>query len=267
MPRINAGEVALDVVCKGSGPTFLLVHGFPLDHQMWNGQIDDLAEDFHVVAPDLRGFGGSDVTAGCTLMEQFADDLAHLLDSLELDEPVIFCGLSMGGYIAWQFWKRHRDRLSHLILCDTRAVPDTPDAAETRRATAQRVLSEGTAFLAETMLPKLFSERTRLQNRSIVADTQRIIESAQPAGIAAALHGMAQRVDATPWLAEIELPTLVLCGQQDAISSVAEMQGIADAIRNAELAVIPACGHMAPLEGPIHVNKAIRGFLGVPRRS
>jgi pimeloyl-ACP methyl ester carboxylesterase len=117
------------------------------------------------------------------------------------------------------------------------------------------------------MIPKLFSQRTQLQNRSLIRDTTEVIKAAPPVGVVAALRGMAERVDVTPWLPEIDLPTLVLCGQQDAISGVAEMQGIADALPRAEFAVIPACGHMAPLEDPIHVNKTIREFLGAPRRA
>jgi pimeloyl-ACP methyl ester carboxylesterase len=234
---------------------------------MWMGQINDLSEDFHVVAPDLRGFGQSEAKGTTVLMEEYADDLAQLLDVLEVDPPVIVCGLSMGGYVAWQFWRRHTRRLSHLILCDTRAVADTPDVAATRLETAQRVMQEGPEVLIGAMIPKLFSQQTQLQNRSLVEATQRVIGASSSEGLAAALRGMARRVDATPWLGEIELPTLVLCGQQDAISTVAEMQGIADKIADSQFAVIPACGHMAPLESPIHVNKMIREFLGVPRRA
>lgn len=267
MTRISIGELELNVVQQGTGLPLLLVHGFPLDHQMWHGQIRDLAEDFHVIAPDLRGFGQSDVHGQSVTMQQYADDLAGLLAALSIDQPVIFCGLSMGGYIAWQFWRRHRSRLAKLVLCDTRAVPDPPDVAATRRETAEQVEEHGPAVLIDAMIPKLFSQRTRLQNRSVIDATARVIESAPREGVAAALRGMAQRVDATPWLADIDIPTLVLCGQQDAISGVAEMQGIAEAIRGAQFAVIPACGHMAPLEGPIHTNKAIREFLAAPRRS
>ncbi len=119
MNRINLEDITLNVIERGSGPPLLLVHGFPLDHQMWRGQIDELAEDFRVIAPDLRGFGASDATEGTVTMQQFADDLANLLDQLSVQQPVRLCGLSMGGYIAWQFWRRHGDRLSHLILCDT----------------------------------------------------------------------------------------------------------------------------------------------------
>ncbi len=261
MNTVNIAKTQLNVVQRGSGRPLLLVHGFPLDHQMWLGQITELGEEFHVIAPDLRGFGRSGDATGTVPMQQYADDLAELLDALRIDQPVALCGLSMGGYIAWQFWRRHAARLSHLILCDTRSVPDTPEVAQTRLQTAQRVLAEGTAVLVETMMPKLFAERTQRQRPAVIAATEQVIRSARPAGIAAALRGMAQREDATPWLPTITVPTLVVCGQEDVISSVAEMERIAGAIPASEFVVIPACGHMAPLEEPVHVNKAIRGFL------
>ena len=267
MSRLMIGDVTLNVIQKGQGRPLLLVHGFPLDHRMWQGQIDDLAEDFQVIAPDLRGFGDSDASTGVVSMQQYADDLARLLDQLGIPQKVVFCGLSMGGYIAWQFWRRHGDRLSHLVLCDTRSAADAPDVAQTRLETAERVLQEGTALLVESMIPKLFSERTRQQNPSTVMATAKVIAAAQPVGVAAALRGMAQRVDATAWLPEIGLPTLVVCGQHDAISGVPEMEGIADAIPAAQFVVIAGCGHMAPLEGPVHFNQAVRRFLGEARRA
>ena len=204
-----------------------------LDHQMWQGQIAELSQEFRVMAPDLRGFGQSDDPTGTVTMQQFADDLAELLETLAVDQPVAFCGLSMGGYIAWQFWRRHPQRLSHLILCDTRSAPDSPEVAQARCQTAERVLAEGTATLVDTMIPKLFSDRTRRQNRAVVTATEHVIRTARPAGVAAALRGMAQRVDATPWLSEIRVPTLVVCGQEDAIATVSEMESIAGAIPQA----------------------------------
>ncbi|MHB0957656.1 MAG: alpha/beta fold hydrolase [Pirellulaceae bacterium] len=261
MKRVNISSGQLNVVERGSGSPLLLVHGFPLDHQMWLGQITELAEEFRVLAPDLRGFGQSSDAMGTLTMEQYADDLAELLDALRITEPVALCGLSMGGYVAWQFWRKHAARLSHLILCDTRAVADTPEAAQTRLQTADQVVAEGTSVLVETMMPKLFAERTRRERSAVIRATEQVIRSARPAGVAAALRGMAQREDATPWLSTITLPTLVVCGQEDAISSVTEMEQIARAIPNAQFVVVPACGHMAPLEGPEHVNRAVREFL------
>jgi pimeloyl-ACP methyl ester carboxylesterase len=129
------------------------------------------------------------------------------------------------------------------------------------------VLRDGTALLVDGMVGKLFSQQTQLQNRSVIEATRHVIAAAPRGGVAAALRGMARRVDATAWLPEIKLPTLVLCGQQDVISPPSEMQAIADAIANSTFAVIPAAGHMAPLECPIHVNKIVREFLGAVRRA
>jgi pimeloyl-ACP methyl ester carboxylesterase len=194
-------------------------------------------------------------------MAQFADDLARLLDALAVKEPIALCGLSMGGYVAWEFWRRHGERLSHLILCDTRSAADPPDAARLRWETADRVLSQGTGILVETMLPKLFARSTLARNPSVVEATRRMIVEARPAGVAAALRGMAQRYDASEWLTEISIPTLVICGQEDAISSVVEMEQIARKLPHARFIVVPDCGHMAPMEDTTRVNRAIRRFL------
>ena len=262
MARISIGDVSLHVADRGQGMPLLLVHGFPLDHTMWSGQIEPLAERCRVIAPDLRGFGHSDVTSGVVTMERYADDLASLLDALAIREPVVFCGLSMGGYIGWQFFARHRRRLAKLIACDTRAVADSADAAAGRLKTAERVLAEGPQVVAETMLPKLFTAQHLEQNASFVAATREVMLRTQPAGIAAALRGMAQRPDFTSALAGIDLPTLVICGQEDAIAAPAEMRQIADRIPSATYVEIPEAAHMAPLEAPQAVNAAIRAFVG-----
>ena len=105
MKTLEVNGIELATLDRGSGPPVLLVHGFPLDHTMWDAQVEALSEQYRVIAPDLRGFGRSGVTEGKVTMEQFADDLAGLLDGLEVAGPVVFCGLSMGGYVAWEFWR------------------------------------------------------------------------------------------------------------------------------------------------------------------
>jgi len=141
-------DIGMNVVERGSGVPLLLVHGYPLDHSMWQGQIEGLGDACRVIAPDLRGFGASGVTPGTVTMGQMADDMAALLDALKIHEPIVFCGLSMGGYVAWQFALRHRQRLTKLILCDTRAAADSPEAAAGRLKTADKVLDEGAAVAA-----------------------------------------------------------------------------------------------------------------------
>src|SRR6185295_6950543 len=123
MPLIDIPGARLNVVDVGKGPPILFVHGFPLNHAMWRFQIDELSHrGFRCIAPDLRGFGHSSVSEGTVTMEQFADDLAELLETMRIQDQVVFCGLSMGGYIAWQFERRYAERVKALILCDTRAV-------------------------------------------------------------------------------------------------------------------------------------------------
>jgi pimeloyl-ACP methyl ester carboxylesterase len=202
-----------------------------------------------------------------------------LLDALGIVERVALCGLSMGGYVAWQFWQRHRSRLAKLILCDTRAAADSPETARGRRDSAERVMNEGPGFLADGMIEKLFAPKSgraldihdsvpapfstdaRNHRGEIIESTRQTILNTSPIGIAAALRGMAQRADATGLLPDIDVPTLVVCGQHDVISTVDEMRAIAARIPAARFVEVPKAGHMAPLENPAVVNEAIRTFL------
>lgn len=259
--RINISGATLFVHDVGQGSPILFVHGFPLDHMMWREQVAELSRDFRCVVPDLRGFGKSTVTDGTVTMEQFADDLAELLDALAITEPVMLCGLSMGGYIAWQFARRHAVRLKGLILCDTRAVPDSAEAAANRRKLADDVVRTGPELVANAMLPKLFSDRETTRRTELKDELRRVMLAIDPRGIAAASRGMAERADARPWLPTINLPTLLLVGEQDVISTPAEMSEIATAMPQASFRVIPDAGHLAPLENPGPTNEAIRVFL------
>ena len=261
MPFVKVHEIDLHYVERGSGKPLVLVHGFPVDHTMWEHQISALSKTHRVIAPDLRGFGQSGVTAGLATMPRMADDLADLLDGLSIREPIVLCGLSMGGYVAWQFARRYPDRLAMLIACDTRAIADTAEAAANRIALAERVQKEGPAFVAESMLPKLFAPATIASQSPCVEATRAVILRTDPKGIAAASRGMAQRPDVTAWLGAINVPTLVICGQHDAISTVAEMRGISQAIPRAKFVEIADAGHMSPLEKPAEFNAAVSEFL------
>lgn len=261
MRRISIGNIELAVVDQGRGVPLLLVHGFPLDHSMWSGQIEELSDSCRIIAPDLRGFGQSDVTDSTVTMAQLADDLAALLDGLEINEPVVFCGLSMGGYVGWEFFIRHRDRLRSLVLCDTRAMCDTPEVAQGRRDTAAKVLAEGPQILVDGMVPKLFSEATIVNRPELVEQTRQVMMNTAPQGIAAAARGMAERIDATALLPNIDCPTLVVVGEEDAISTVEEMRSFAETIPDARLVKIAGAGHMSPIENPEVVNNAIDAFV------
>jgi len=263
MKRISIGDITLNVNVSGQGRPLLLVHGFPLDHTMWREQIDELSSGCRVIAPDLRGFGKSDVTEGKVTMQQLADDVAALLKALQVDQPVTFCGLSMGGYVAWQFCLRHSKMLERLILCDTRAVADTQEIAEFRLETAEQVARDGSTRLIENMMGKLFADESLSNSREFVEHTRQVMLATDPAGIAAALRGMAERPDMRNHLKDIHVPTLIVCGEHDVISPPEEMQEIASQMVHADYVEIAAAGHMAPLENSLAVNTAIREFLPV----
>jgi len=260
---LPTGELAY--VDRGSGVPLLLVHGFPLDHTMWSAQIDALAAHARVVAPDLRGFGRTPLAAGDEArgitMEAYADDLAALLNALAIDEPVLLAGFSMGGYVAWQFVRKYRARLRALVACDTRAAADTEEARAGRLKMAAHVAEWGSGRVAELMGPNLFAPASFEKLRQVVAAVRQVVERTSPAGIAAAQRGMAARPDVTGLLPQIDVPTLVLVGEHDAISPPTEMKSIAAAIPEAELVVIPHAGHMTTMENPAAVNEALVRFV------
>jgi 3-oxoadipate enol-lactonase len=263
--QISTGQLAY--IDRGAGQPILLVHGFPLDHTMWDSQIESLSKHARVIAPDLRGFGQSplgpvDPTHGIT-MERYADDLAEFLNELNLgpDHPIVFIGLSMGGYIAWQFARKYATRLQALVLLDTRSIADTDEARAGRIKMAENVAEWGSGRVAEMMGPKLVAPSAFEKKPAVVTALRRVVESTSPAAIAAAQRGLAARPDMTSFLPQINVRTLFIVGDQDVISPPAEMQAIAGAIPNAEFIVIPNSGHMTTMEQPESVNEALTRFI------
>lgn len=243
---------------SAKAPTLLLVHGFPLDHSMWQHQAP-LLDEYSILAPDLFGFGASDPVADSLSMKSMADDLAQLLDCLDLPE-VIFCGLSMGGYIGWEFFARHRSRLAGLICCNTRAASDDELTARARRMAAKQVVEKGTKPIAAAMRVKLFAESTRHERSQLVEDVIAVIERTKPASIAAGQLAMARRQDHVRLLAHIDVPTLVVAGECDEITPAEEMQQLAVQIPASDFVAISNAGHMTPLEQPAAFNESVRQF-------
>jgi pimeloyl-ACP methyl ester carboxylesterase len=240
----------------GNAPPLLLVHGFPLDHESWAPQLEVFGHQRRVIAPDLAGFGRTG-TPGAPSLDAHADDLAALLDEIGAAR-VVLVGLSMGGYIALAMWRKHRERIAALVLADTRSGADAPEAQTKRVALADRVLAEGIAPLLGNVQPGLLSEAAPAR----IADTVRtIIERQPPAGAAAALRAMAARVDSTPDLPSIDVPVLVIVGEQDAITPASESEAMVAALPRASLARIPRAGHLSNLEEPGAFNGALRAFL------
>ncbi|GJM25545.1 MAG: alpha/beta hydrolase [Phycisphaerae bacterium] len=259
MASINNRNVAYEVT--GDGDPVVLAHGFPLNRQMWQSQIDTLATSHMVIAPDLCGFGESDEPSSAISMQNHADDLAGLLDHLAIDQPVTIAGFSMGGYVAFEFWRRHRKRIGGMMLIDTRADPDSDEKAAGRREAAERVLAEGADFLIDGMIPNLVSPQTLENNAALVKALKEMMATSSPSGVAAALNAMADRADSRDLLGEIDVPVAVIVGAEDAISPPADMEKIAQSLQSAEFCVIPNAGHMTTMENPNAVTSAMQKHL------
>jgi 3-oxoadipate enol-lactonase len=245
----------------GNGIPLLLIHGYPLDHTLWQPQVDGLADIARVIAPDLRGFGQSDAPEGVSTMETYADDLRALLDALKVERAVV-CGLSMGGYVALAFWRKYADRARRLILVDTRAGADAPAARQARLDMVEQVKQHGSAPAADAMLPRLLAPSTYQSRPDLVESVHAMMLRQSPAGIIGAQLGMAERPDSTATLPTITVPTLVVFGAEDVITP-AETEGrsLADAIPGAKLVIIPNAGHLSNFEQPEAFNAAVREFL------
>lgn len=241
----------------GVGPVLLLIHAFPLAGAMWRPQIDALQGRYRLIAPDLRGFGCSDAPTGLYTVDQQADDLVALLDHLGVVQATL-CGLSMGGYIAMAFMRRHAARARALILADTRAGADSVEAQAGREANARLAETEGVVAIADKMIPGLVASSAG----QAVRDTLRtIILANTPQGIAAALRGMAVRPDSTESLRAVSVPTLVIVGEEDGLTPPIEASTINMAVAGSYVAMIPGAGHISSLESPTAFTGAIQLFL------
>ena len=248
---------------EGAGRIVLLLHGFPLDHTMWEGQRAAIGQNYHVIMPDLRGHGQTEAPDGIYPIDDMADDVIELLDSLKITEPVVVGGLSMGGYLALSLAVRYPKRLCGLMLIDTRAASDTKEAARAREQLASSLERGGEVEGATSvMIGRLFADSTRVRHPEIVSRTSEVMRKTSPRAIIGCLRGMAVRPDRTNDLGRITIPTLVMAGEADLVIPLAESQSMAAAMPNAELVIIPDAGHLAPLENPPVANAAILRFLG-----
>jgi pimeloyl-ACP methyl ester carboxylesterase len=258
--RINGTE--MEWRDRGSGDPVLLIHGFPLNSAMWGAQLTGLAGDWRLVAPDLRGFGASEPGAEPAFgMDLLARDLAALLDHLGIGRTVV-CGLSMGGYVAFEFFRQFPDRVRALVLCDTRAGPDSAETKRARATLAERVLAENTARpVVEGLLPRLLCSHTARKDPGVVAMVRAMMQEARPDSVARLLQGMATRADSEPLLRDIEVPALIVVGSDDVITNRGQAEMLARAIRGARIEVVEAAGHLPPVEQPDEFNRVLGQFL------
>jgi 3-oxoadipate enol-lactonase len=233
----------------------LLIHAFPLDARMWEPQLGSLGARLPIVAPHLPGFGG---TAGPEVltMSLAAEHCVRALDEAGVDTAIV-CGLSMGGYVAFELWRAARPRVAALVLANTRAEPDPPEGAAARRALAERLRTEGHGFMVEAPPPLLAEDAPE----ELVQRVKATIADQTPHGIAAAALGMAERPDSVPDLPGIDVPTLVITGTADRLIPPDVTAGIAGLVPDAELIRIEGAGHLSNLEARESFDAALDGVV------
>jgi len=252
-------ELSVDVRNAPGGGAILFIHGFPLDHTLWRHQLAGL-QRWTRIAPDLRGVGESSASEDGYAIARYADDLIRLLDSLDVERAVL-CGLSMGGYIAFDLVGRYADRVKALILCDTRPQADNEAARRGRDDMAELARTRGVDAVGEEMLPRLLAAATMNDQPEVAQQFRDMCRRIPVAGMVGALKAMRDRGDSSGLLGSIRAPTLVVVGSEDRASPPDVARQMADAIPGARLAVIPGAGHLAPLEQPLATTRAFEDFL------
>jgi pimeloyl-ACP methyl ester carboxylesterase len=258
MPVADIGGARIHYEKSGNGKeAVVLLHAFPLHAGMWSRQIAALSRKYQVIAPDYRGLGKSPPGPAASTMELLATDVLSLLDHLGVRRAA-FVGLSMGGYLAFEIYRRSPGVFRALALCDTRAGPDSPEGAANREKFAQTTIEKGLGWVADEMTPKLLRPQP---DAAVVKEVRSLIGQGTPAGVAAAQRGMARRPDSTPTLAQIACPALVVVGAEDTLIPPAEAEKLAAGIKGAKLAKIPGAGHLPNIESPAAFDAALLGFL------
>ncbi|HEX9119953.1 MAG TPA: alpha/beta hydrolase [Terriglobales bacterium] len=259
--RVYSSDTEISYQVMGKGPDLVLLHPFPAHHEVWRPAAALLESRYRLVLPDLRGHGESGVGEGPATMEKHAADIARLLDDAGIRKAV-FAGESIGGYILFEFWRRHRERVSALILCNTKAGADNEEARATRLRSAEDVEKRGVEPFIESMIPKLLGQTTRSNRPDLVATARAMMMKMTPAGVASGQRGMAARPDSVETLATIDVPTLLITGDEDVITGVNEAEPMQRQIRGSTMTVIPRAGHYAVFEQHEETARLMRQFLG-----
>jgi pimeloyl-ACP methyl ester carboxylesterase len=262
MPDRTINNTTLHYEESGAGlPPLVLLHGFPLDGRVWNGQRSALSNHFRVIAPDLRGFGKSAPATSPFSMESLADDVHALLEAIGA-LPCMLGGLSMGGYVALAYVKKYPGDLKGLALIDTRAEGDSPEGKQARQKMIQLVREKGSSAVADQMLPKLLAPDALNNRPALVKELRAICEGCPPRTIEYALMALRDRPDRIPDLPSIAVPTTIIVGDQDSITPVAMAETMNKGIPRSRLVVVKGAGHMACMEQPEQVSRALTGLSG-----
>ncbi len=253
----------IHVTIAGQGSPLILLHGFPLDHRQWLPQLESLSAHYRVIAPDLRGFGRSSLNEAGYTIADLADDVEQVRMHLAADDPLALCGLSMGGYVALEYWRRHASRLSSLILSNTKPDGDSPTALAARQAMIDSAQQHGSWEAVSPMLTKLLTQTHNEAHGELFDCVQQMLRDCSIEGLVAAQQAMSGRTDFIASLPAIQIPTLVITGEQDSIAPPAATRKWAAVLPDGQCHVIPGAAHVTPLESPAEFNRLVHQFLSI----
>jgi pimeloyl-ACP methyl ester carboxylesterase len=260
MNRVTSGDAEIVYEVLGSGPPVVLLHPFPTNHELWRPAAQALQTRYRLILPDLRGHGDSGIGEGPATMAKHAADLSRILDQERIGRTV-FIGVSIGGYILFEFWRRYRARVTALALCNTKAAGETAESRATRLQAAADVLERGTEPFLESLIPKLLGETTRRTRPDLVEGALRMMRKMSPEDVALVQRGMAERPDSVDTLKTVDVPSLVVTGDEDVATGVSDAELMKRNIAGSHMKVIAKAGHYSPWEQPEEVGKILRQFV------
>lgn len=258
--QVCSGDIQLHYDTAGEGFPIVLLHPFPVHHGFWTPVIAPLATRYRLLLPDLRAHGHSEVGLGTATMAKHADDLLRLLKEEKIAHAM-FVGVSLGGYVLFEFWCRYRERVAALVLSNTRAEPDTEQGKTNRLKSIEDSRQRGPGQFFDAQTQNLIGETTRRNRPELVVQARAMMQMMTVNGLAAVQHGMAQRLDSVPILSGINVPTLVIAGEEDVLTPLAHAQVMQQHIPGAKLKVISQVGHYAAMENPEEYARVLRQFL------
>lgn len=260
MQRVKSGDAEISYWTLGDGPPVVLLHPFPVHHEFWLPVADALATRYRLILPDLRGHGDSGVGDGPATMEKHAADLRAVMDDADVGRAPLI-GVSIGGYLLFEFWRKYRGRVAALGLCNTKAPADNAEARAGRLQAANDVLERGTEPFFESMAQRVLAKSTQESRPDLVEAALRMMRKMSPDDVAQVQRGMADRPDSVETLKTINVPTLLVTGDEDPMTGTKEAELMRQHIAGSQLRVIPKAGHYSPWEQPEQAARLMRQFL------
>jgi 3-oxoadipate enol-lactonase len=260
MKQVRSLDAQISYEILGSGPSVILLHPFPTNHTLWLPTIQSLFSSYQLILPDLRGHGDSGLGAGPAFMEKHAADIARIMDDADVRRSPLV-GNSIGGYVIFEFWRRFRERVTGLVLCNTKAQADTPEARNIRLQSATEVMEKGTEPFFASQATRLLGKTTQSFRPDLVEGALRMMRKMSAEDVAMVQRGMAERPDSVPTLKSIDVPTLIITGTEDSVTGALEAELMHKNILRSELKVLQKAGHYSPWEQPEEIGRLLRQFL------